>query len=68
MTYCDNIKCEHNKNLVCILPERYIVDDSCVSRRKKPECDNYQELMRVQSSGCLRNNGKFKNKHGTVLK
>ena len=71
MVYCNNDRCEHNGNNVkgvCDLDDTYIDVDSCVSRRKKEQEDNYKAFMQVQSSNCLRNGGKFKNKHGTVLK
>ena len=49
MVICNNRQCEHNGNKlkgVCDLDDTYIDNDSCVSRRKKQQEENYTELMK----------------------
>lgn len=60
MVYCNNDRCEHyNINGFCNLDDTYIDDDSCVSRRKKEQEENYKELMRQSDPRGHKRGGKW---------
>jgi len=71
MVICNNDKCEHNGNKVkgiCDLDDTYIDDDSCVSRRKKQQEENYNGLMSKNNPNCHSSGGKYKSNRVTLLK
>jgi hypothetical protein len=62
MIHCNNDKCEHNENQICILANTYYINGLCVSCRNKSKGTNYKNLMRVDNPNCIRSGGKWKNR------
>lgn len=48
MTHCNQIDCRFcdAEKLLC-KADAYLVDRRCVTFRKRPQCDNYRELMKT---------------------
>lgn len=60
MVYCNNDKCDHhNEKGFCNLINTYVDIDSCVSRRKKEQQENYTELMKSSKPKGYKRNGKW---------
>jgi len=59
MNNCNDDKCEHNKKQICKLDGISVIDGSCASRRKKPEDDDYKELMRASEPTGHKRGGKW---------
>ena len=68
--YCNEEQCKYCENQVCTLNNTYHVERFCVSYRKKPRQDNFNELMKAPfNPHCSKSsNGKYKSNNLNVLK
>lgn len=60
MINCDNSRCEHNQSKICKLNNISIIDDLCVSRRRKPPDENYSSMMQTFNPNCRKDGRKYK--------
>ena len=62
LLHCNNKLCRYNdiEKLLCGATEIHYVDRLCITFKRRPEEDNYKDLMRATNPNCHKDNGKYK--------
>ena len=61
LLHCNNLKCRYNiaDKLLCGATDVHYVDRLCLTFKRKPNDDNYRELMRSSDPKGYKRNGKW---------
>ncbi len=64
---CDNEKCQHNDNKLCLLNKVYLAKGKCTKANKNKQSIN--DIMKPSFvSNCQKTSGGYKTKHGKIIK
>jgi len=59
LLHCNNKLCRYHDNMLCDATDVHYVDRLCLTFKRRPEDENYKELMRASEPTGYKRHGKW---------